>query len=165
MSLSYTPVTNLKLAATLSAFGVPLVPPTISRTRINTKHGPREVIGYFFASESLSHLPTSKIIKAWDFPELFVNEPPPFGWIPILKATMDNRDEWVAATKKLEKGFADFSVGNPSPLECEEQLRQAAKLMVPKITSKRGQAFSVLPVDAPAHIREGAAKILREGKP
>jgi hypothetical protein len=159
---AYHQVKNLKLAAVLSAFGVPLVKPTITRVKIMTKRGPQQVIAYYFATESLSGLQTLQLLNAWDAPEQYVDAPPPLGLIPVLKTALDNRDEWVEVTKRLERDFAQFAAGNPGPVECERQLREAAEMAVPKVLTKRGRAFSILRANASKEEVKAYADLLRK---
>src|SRR5882757_9124533 len=100
MSTSYIPVTNLKLATMLASFGVPLVPPTVTRVRVKNKRGGfNEVVGYFFKTTSVTGLDATKLIAAWEKPELFENSTEePFCHIPMLRAVLDNNDAWRAAT-------------------------------------------------------------------
>lgn len=159
---SYHQVKNLKLAAVLSAFGVSLVHPTVTRARITTAKGPREVIAYYFADKSVTGYPTANLLFAWEHPEKFVDAEPPLSLIPILKTALDNRDEWIEVTKRLEREMAAFASGNPGPLECEHQLAEAAKLVVPKVVTRRGKAFSILRANAPPEEIKANAELLRK---
>ena len=149
---SYIPVTNLKLAAALCSIGVKIVEPGITRTKSKGPDGkPLTTIGFFFAAVAMDGTTkTLTLIDAWNNPGQYLTAPAPLGTMPMLRASLDNREKLLDVVKKQLRN---------DPQECVTALNRAAAKVPAFILVPKGAAYILLSENARTEVVKRAMEL------
>lgn len=144
------PVTNIKKAAALSALGVRLVDPQISRVLSKSPAGViAPAVGFHFAlTTDDGATSTVDLIAAYDNPLQNLDKPAPIGLMPLLRAVLDNRDRLVSGLKDALARAGSVWKELQDPVELQDLLSKAAADVFPMIMTKRGSGYLILPANA-----------------
>lgn len=156
-----TPVTNLKLAAALAAIGVTLVAPKLTRV-MAIKHGVAQpIIGFHFDEFALDGVTrTTRLIRAYNNPEEFKDDPGPARLMGWLRAALDNREKLTDKVKATALIAGEEWKHLQDPIECEALLEQAM-LKVPSLFMlRRAHGFVLLPENASKEFTQKALSML-----
>lgn len=149
---AYVPVTNLKLAAALCSIGVRIVDPGITRTREKGNDGkPVVTIGFFFDGVAMDgRTKTVELIDAWNNPGKYQGQSGSLGIMPILRASLDNRERLLDVVKRQLRN---------DPQECITALTSASKKAPAFILIRKGSAYILLPENAPRDVVKRAMEL------